>query len=785
MPSTTAPPQSPRHAGAWAALTYALATFTLAWPALIGQFLVNPRSDQYIGGFPVRDFAAQMMRSTGDIPLWNPYLFGGMPYVASMNGDMFYPTFLLRLLLPVDVGMTWGFVVHLFLAGFITYWFLRSTRLSFAAALVGGLAYMMSGQVASLASAGHDGKLFIAALFPLMLLCLTWGIRDAKPWAWGVLALVSGLGVLSPHPQLYQYMLLGASAWALLLAFDKDNGLALRTAYTRLGLGLVAILVGWAIGAIQFAPVLEYIDWSPRSGGKGWEHAVSYSMPPEELINTYLPQFSGILDDYWGRNYIHFHSEYIGASVLLLAGAGFGWGRRKDSRFWLGVLVVGVLWSLGGFTPFYHLVYAIVPGATYFRAPSTFFFIPMFAVAVFTARGIERLLSAGLGNRYLVGWAIGGAAITVLAMSGMLREMFIGAAHPAHLDVFHDPSVQQQISMGAVRSLMFLLVTIGIVIAVGRQMVSRTVALVAVAAILVIDLWSVERLYWRFSAPASEIYASDAIIDRIKGQPSPGRVMSLLVRNAPAGRDAFLGGDAYMIHGIRLATGYHGNQIGRYDLLVGAQANWFNPVFWQLANVHWFIYNDSTPITPDLTRVMGPVINAAGTPTWLFRVAGENPLAWVVPARMKQPDEVAEQALTDPRFPVKSVILFPPDAPVEGQELTEAPAALAIRTAVPTYAPGHMVIELSEPAPAGATLAVSENYYPGWTATIDGQPGAVHRANLSLMGVPLPEGARRVELTFASARYELGKWITFAAILVALAWVAGGILASRRVTADA
>ena len=70
-------------------------------------------------------------------------------------------------------------------------------------------------------------------------------------------------------------------------------------------------------GAVQFWPVLEYTPWSPRAGGKGWEHAISYSMPPEELVNTYLPQFSGILDNYTGRNGIHFHSEYIGAAVLV------------------------------------------------------------------------------------------------------------------------------------------------------------------------------------------------------------------------------------------------------------------------------------------------------------------------------------------------------------------------------------------------------------------------------------------------------------------------------------
>jgi Bacterial membrane protein YfhO len=297
------------------------------------------------------------------------------------------------------------------------------------------------------------------------------------------------------------------------------------------------------------------------------------------------------------------------------------------------------------------------------------------------------------------------------------------------------------------------------------------------------DFWSIERRYWQFSAPASELYKTDAIIEHIKAQPEPGRVLSLLVQTPPSGRDPFLGGDAYMVHGLRLVTGYHGNQIGRYDKLYGAERqmqNLFNPVFWQVSNMKWIVYNDSTVIFPGTERVMGPVLNAAGTPIWLFKVPGENPAAWVTPAIMKQPDDVVESALNDPRFPAISVALFAPDAPVEGQQLSAAPAPLPIKTRT-VVEPGHIVVELDKPAPAGSALMVAENYYPGWTATIDGQPAAVHRADLSLMGVSLPAGATKVELRFSSASYERGKLITLIGIGLALLLIGAGAIAQRRV----
>src|SRR5215203_7500348 len=347
----------PRLAGLWATLTYAVCTLLLAWPALGGGFLVNPHSDQYIGGWPVRDFAGQALKTGQGIPEWNPYLFGGLPYIAAMHGDIFYPTALLRLILPTDAGLTWGFILHIFLAGCFAYGFLRAWGFGFFPALIAGVAYMLSGQLAGLVSPGHDGKLFVSTLMPLTLWFLVRGIRDGRLRAWGGVAIAVGLAVLSPHPQLLKYMLLACGAFALFLAFADlgEGGLERSVALRRLGFALGAVLLGGAMGAIQYLPVREYVAWSPRAGGfRAYEVATSYSMPIEELINTYVPEFTGILDRYWGANGIHFHSEYLGAAALLLAGAAFGarGPGRQFVRFWTGALVVALLWALGGNTPF-------------------------------------------------------------------------------------------------------------------------------------------------------------------------------------------------------------------------------------------------------------------------------------------------------------------------------------------------------------------------------------------------------------------------------------------------
>jgi len=147
----------------------------------------------------------------------------------------------------------------------------------------------------------------------------------------------------------------------------------------------------------------------------------------EELLNTYLPQFSGILGRYWGRNGIHLHSEYLGAAVLVLVAAGIRSGRpRRDRafrRFWLGVAIVSLLWALGGSTPFFQLVYAIVPGTKFFRAPSTMMFVFGFSLALLSALGTERLLAGKASQRYAVGWLVAGGAIALLATAGAFTSL--------------------------------------------------------------------------------------------------------------------------------------------------------------------------------------------------------------------------------------------------------------------------------------------------------------------------------------------------------------------------
>ena len=121
----------PEWPKALALSVFIAAALTLCWPMLGGGFLLG--DDQYVASYSFRLYGAEMFRETGHIPQWNPYLFCGLPFIAAMHGDIFYPTAWLRWILPVDTAMNLGFAIHLVLAGFDMYLLLRALGASWAA----------------------------------------------------------------------------------------------------------------------------------------------------------------------------------------------------------------------------------------------------------------------------------------------------------------------------------------------------------------------------------------------------------------------------------------------------------------------------------------------------------------------------------------------------------------------------------------------------------------------------------------------------------------------------
>ena len=183
---------------------------------LFNDFLFSDKmlngSDTINAGIFFRHLYVEYFKAYGSVPVWNPYIFGGLPFVDAFHGDTYYPLSILKFFgnFYRDLGL--NLVIHIFLAGIFMYFTARQFRLSRLASTLSAVAYAFSGFLVSLVAPGHDGKIFVTTLFPLTILFLDRAFERKALLNFTLLGLVIGVIILSPHPQLSYY-----SLWAIAL----------------------------------------------------------------------------------------------------------------------------------------------------------------------------------------------------------------------------------------------------------------------------------------------------------------------------------------------------------------------------------------------------------------------------------------------------------------------------------------------------------------------------------------------------------------------------------------
>jgi hypothetical protein len=749
-------------------LVFVLAGLTLLWPLLGGQIMFGGlRSDMLIAGYSFRLFGATEFLANGAIPQWNPYLYGGLPYIAAMHGDIFYPTAWLRWILPVDLAITWGMVFHFILAGWCTWVLARSLRLSWTAATIAGISYQLSGIVASQISPGHEGKLFVSALTPLALWLLVRAVRDRRGWAFGALSLVIALVTLGHYHMAY-FLFIGLGLWTLYLTFWDPDRPAGRHPLPVLGLALLAVLLGVGITALQVLPFLEYIPWSPRAGGgpdTGWEWVNTYALPPAEVLGWILPEFHGLLDHYWGSNPIKFHTEYLG--VMPLALATFAWGDRARRRLVVALLSGGLLFlviAFAGHTPLFRPFYELLPMLNKLRAMGMVFYLVAFPLALLAGIGLDRILTGQVAPRRVLAVFGGFLGFALLGMAGVLQSVAEALADPARFAGV--VANADHLRSGALRLLVVTLVSGAAVWLVAANRVRGMVAAGLLAAAASADLWSVNRQFFIFSPRAAELFRDDEITAYLRAQPMPYRVLDV-------------GAYPYatlMAWRIPVVLGYHGHELRAYQELGGRHEGWrnvFSPNLLDLLATRYLILQEAEEV-PGLRRIAGPITSTFGSLAVLYEQEDPPPYARVLPVSAKLPADQVIPTVLDPRFPTDRVILYHDTTSVAVAPLPDPLPSSPISATVAEWAPGSMRITLEGTATAPSYLLVSENWYPDWHATVDGQSAVVHRANHTLLSVVLPPGAREVMLRFDSRSYRTGKLVSLVSLLLTVGLVAAG-----------
>ena len=754
----------PRYPTLVAAGVFTLWIAILSLPMLHGQWLAGPFSDQVTAGLPFRGWGAEWWRRLGHVPLWNPEIFGGMPYVGALGtGDILYPTAFLRLVLPTATVINIGFFVHYILAGLFMYLLLRRLPVSWSGAVVGGVAYQLSGLVASYAQPGHDGKLVVTALLPLVLLGLIVGMRDRRLWGYSLTALGIGLSILSQHVQMTYYMLVAAGLFALYLCFGTGPATTSDRIRT-LSLASAAVAIGFGIAAIQLLPAFEHMPLSARAESVqgGFSGSTTFGIPWVHIPEFFLKNFVGWGNPgtYWGPNGLKLHSEYLGLPVIALALLGAGAGNDRRLRQWLaGIGLLFLLIGLGKGTPFYHLWWSVMPYVKQMRAPGMAYFVVVFVVACFAAFGVERLerrADEATCASHVRAWLIAAGVLALLAIAGVFGNMAGALAHGR-------PVAPGDIMFGAVTSAIALAAAAGLVWAGLRGRLAPARWTMALALMIGADLWVNARQFWTYSTLDRDLYRPDAVTERIKAAPAPTRTLDLGAYH----------GAVLMAEDVPQLLGVHGFEIRYFVDLLGGRVerrNLGNLHFWDLFAVRWVIVPAAAQgldSIPGFTRVLRNAVTATGAAD-LFERTAPAPYARVVPAAFKLDSATVIPTLLDPRMDFSRIVLFTNDQVVTPEHLKEMPPTSPSRATVTAWQPGRMTITLDPAPPKPSYLLVAENWYPDWQVAIDGRHGQLLRGDQSLITVPLPAGARTVDLTFHSRLYEIGKAISLASLALLL-----------------
>jgi hypothetical protein len=795
-PDTSAAGYAPRRPTLVASGFFALWIAILSLPMLAGRWLAtSPWSDQYAAGYAFRTWGAEQLRRTGHVPLWNPEMFGGLPFVAALHGDIFYPTSWLRLFFSMPAVMDLGFVIHYVAAGLFTYLLLRRLSVPWIGALIGGLGYQLSGLIASYPLPGHDGKLFVSTMLPLAMLALVLALRERRWSGYALLALSVGLALLSPHFQTTYYLLIAAGLFALYLTFGEATDEPLGPRVGRLALALAAVLLGFGVSAIQVLPFYDYLPFSPRAAGyRGFEGATSYAIPWVHVPEFFLKRFTGLKETYWGPNGLKLHSEYLGLPVIALAALGVGAAGRRRLVWWLGGIgLLFLLISLGASTPFYAVWWTVMPYVKQTRAPGMAFYVVALVVAMLAALGAARLEKKE-GARHVRVWWIVAAVALVLAVIGAFGAMAMSAARTVQAtlggqSIAAAQAGQSAIRWGAATSAVALALTAGIAVLWLRGRIPVLALATTLALVVGTDLWLNARAYWAYSPEPPALFGPDAITQRIKATAPPYRVLDLA---ATLGSGLYgVGGVGLMAFDIPQVLGHHSFELNAYDELLGGQGQWRfvgrYPPLWDLLGVRYVIWpGEGQDLAKDSVfmsrfhRVLHDVPTSAGIQADLFERNETVPYARVVPAAAKVPEELLVQTVMNPRLDYARLVLLPQDAPVVTPPLESLPPAMTSRATVGDWKPGAMTVRL-DPAPEhDAWLLVSENWYPDWHATVDGRAAQVLRGDKTFITVPVPRGARVVQVWFASRAYAAGMGITLASLALIAVLFALPLVLKRR-----
>jgi hypothetical protein len=817
---------SPAHEAAIAAGALLLSLALFFWPALFGGRVLSPAdlifdldplwqrlapagytqpsnhvlSDQVTQFWPWRVFAVRSLER-GELPLWNPYINGGQPFLASAQSALFDPleaiTYLVDVLYkpPLYAATVIVAISRLFVAGLFTFLFAREIGLTLPGALLAMFAFALSGPLVGwvgypLAS--------VMAWFPAMLWTIERAMARQSAGYTLLCGLVIGAQFLGGHPETSFVV---AAAWAAYVLCrilgDRD-----RTVKARLAMGgraVSAASIGAALGAIQLLPFIDALAQSAIVSSRQAQSAARsttilaralfewHEWPT--LITAILPQFFGTPLD---ESYLYPYSNYIEQNayagvvplVLALVAAVMAFRRRvsfhqQQARFW--VLTAGI--SLG-----MALRLPVVNGLNYLplfdiSANGRYRLIYVFSIALLAGMGLDRLnrdrrasqrlvsrtwIAVVLSSLLLIAVAYGGAIIfrdRIIALGQDFVESRWGTPYfelplehyDALVQIKYDRWLARLLPTNAVMYLPVLLALCWFFL----QRISPRRQAWAALGLTIADAFLLGMPFNPTTAPQDFFPKPDAI--RFLQQDES------LYRVCATG--LILYPNSSTIFGLFDVRGYETVVPGRYvDLIDRLQGHFryrTNSLFSEIESPLLDLLNVKYVLTDQELDPPWEHVYEDASSVRIYQNRSVMPRAFLLYRAEIVPS--AEQSLArilDRDFDYRTIVLLeetPPDWTPPAQLPDRSPV---VRVAV--YEPDRIRIEVE--TAADGVLVLADSYMKGWKAYRDGKKVPLYAADHAFRAVVVPEGTHQIEFVYRPLSVEVGAALSAAALIALAGW---------------